>query len=171
MRRRPAALLALLAAAAAENTLLSAGEKPSLKIRGVNLGGWLVLEKWIKPSLFSEWDAFDKKAPKDQWTYCETLGKTECKKRLEQHWDTWVTFDHLKTLASVGVNWLRVPVGYWIVDVQPDEPFADPINGEPTALSSPRVLFLTLPDFSCRRNVVPEAPAGMGRAARHECQY
>ena len=57
MRRRPAALLALLAAAAAENALLSAGEKPSLKIRGVNLGGWLVLEKWIKPSLFSEWDA------------------------------------------------------------------------------------------------------------------
>ena len=54
MRRRPAALLALVAAAAAENALLSAGEKPSLKIRGVNLGGWLVLEKWIKPSLFSE---------------------------------------------------------------------------------------------------------------------
>jgi hypothetical protein len=48
--------------------------------------GWLVLEKWIKPSLFSVWDAFDKKAPKDQWTYCETLGKTECKRRLEQHW-------------------------------------------------------------------------------------
>ena len=105
MQRRPAALLALLAAAAAENTLLSAGAaEKSLKIRGVNLGGWRVLEKWIKPSLFSEWDAFDKKAPKDQWTYCETLGKTECKKRLEQHWDTWVTESTISDLADAGIT-------------------------------------------------------------------
>ena len=124
MRRRPAALLALLAAAAAENALLSASEKPSLKIRGVNLGGWLVLEKWIKPSLFSEWDAFDKKAPKDQWTYCETLGKTECKKRLEQHWDTWVTESTISDLADAGITHVRIPIGHWITcDIADDEPY------------------------------------------------
>ena len=75
MRRRPAALLALLAAAAVENALLSAGEKPSLKIRGVNLGGWLVLEKWIKPSLFSEWDAFDKKGAQGPVDLLRDAGK------------------------------------------------------------------------------------------------
>jgi len=124
MRRRPAALLALLAAAAADNALLSASEKPSLKIRGVNLGGWLVLEKWIKPSLFSEWDAFDKKAPKDQWTYCETLGKTECKKRLEQHWDTWVTESTISDLADAGITHVRIPIGHWITcDIADDEPY------------------------------------------------
>ena len=64
--RRPAALLATLAVASAQQ---------NLKIRGVNLGGWLVLEQWIKPSLFSEWNAFDKTQPRDQWTYCAALEK------------------------------------------------------------------------------------------------
>ena len=110
---------------AAENRLLSAGAaEKSLKIRGVNLGGWLVLEKWIKPSLFSEWDAFDKKAPKDQWTYCETLGKTECKKRLEQHWDSWVTESTISDLADAGITHVRIPIGHWITcDVADDEPY------------------------------------------------
>ena len=90
----------------------------------MNLGGWLVLEKWIKPSLFSEWDAFDKKAPKDQWTYCETLGKTECKKRLEQHWDTWVTESTISDLADAGITHVRIPIGHWITcDIADDEPY------------------------------------------------
>lgn len=29
------------------------------KLRGVNLGGWLLLEKWITPSLFDGLDATD----------------------------------------------------------------------------------------------------------------
>merc|ERR1711916_235671 len=48
---------------------------------------------------------------------------------LAKHWDTWVTYDDLQTLAKAGVNYLRVPVGYWIVDVQPDEPFVSPDQG------------------------------------------
>ena len=29
------------------------------KLKGVNLGGWLVLEKWITPSLFDGTNAVD----------------------------------------------------------------------------------------------------------------
>ncbi|MCY0903238.1 MAG: glucan 1,3-beta-glucosidase, partial [Firmicutes bacterium] len=34
------------------------------KIRGVNLGGWLVLERWMTPSLFAGLDA------KDETDFC-----------------------------------------------------------------------------------------------------
>ena len=96
------------------------------QIRGVNIGGWLVLESWITKQLYADNGV---KAGLGEWQFCETLGKSEAATVLKQHWDSWVTFDDLKTLASVGVNWIRVPVGYWIVDVQEDEPFVDPGSG------------------------------------------
>lgn len=34
-----------------------AADTGKTKIRGVNLGGWLVLEPWIKPTLFEQFDA------------------------------------------------------------------------------------------------------------------
>jgi len=43
--------------------------------RGVNLGGWLVLESWIKPSLYTSNGV---KAGLGEWGFCETLGKTKC---------------------------------------------------------------------------------------------
>lgn len=96
----------------------------SLKIRGVNLGGWLVLEKWIKPSLFAEWDPFDPGSPKDEWTYCKWLGKTECSNRLNDHWASWVTEDTMEELADAGITHIRVPVGWWIMgDIEEDEPY------------------------------------------------
>merc|ERR1712000_81152 len=74
--------------------------------RGVNIGGWLVLESWITPQLYADNGV---KAGLGEWGFCQHVGKANCSSVLNQHWDTWVTFDHLKTLASVGVNWLRVP--------------------------------------------------------------
>jgi glucan 1,3-beta-glucosidase len=82
--------------------------------------GWLVLESWITPTLYS---ANGVKAGLGEWGFCETLGKEAALSALTTHWDTWVTFAHLQTLQQAGVNWIRVPVGYWIVDIQADEPF------------------------------------------------
>ena len=42
--------------------------KKGKKLRGVNLGGWLVLEKWMTPSLF------EGLAATDETTYCAELG-------------------------------------------------------------------------------------------------
>jgi glucan 1,3-beta-glucosidase len=38
------------------------------KLRGVNLGGWLVLEKWMTPSMFDGLQATD------ETSYCVELG-------------------------------------------------------------------------------------------------
>jgi glucan 1,3-beta-glucosidase len=95
------------------------------QIRGVNLGGWMVLEPWITPSLFYQFlgkgvntTAFD------MYTFCEVLGPTEANRQLQQHWKTWLNQDIVAQLASTNaVNSLRLPIG----DFQfiPYGPYAD----------------------------------------------
>lgn len=61
-----------------------------------------------------------------EWQFCSILGASACKAALEQHWDTWVTQDHINTLASAGVTHLRIPIGYWIAGAPyllPGEPY------------------------------------------------
>ncbi len=77
------------------------------KIRGVNLGGWLVLEKWMTPSLFEGMKATD------ETTWCVELG-TNAEAILKKHWDTWIVEDDFKWIADHGLNVVRIPVGYWI---------------------------------------------------------
>ena len=73
------------------------------QIRGTNLGGWMVLEPWITPSLFYQFlgggpgtTAFD------TYTFCEVLGAEEANRQLRAHWDTWVTEEIIADLANSG---------------------------------------------------------------------
>jgi glucan 1,3-beta-glucosidase len=77
------------------------------KLRGVNLGGWLVLEKWMTPSVFEGLNATD------ETTYCVELGGA-AETRLKHHWQTFITRDDFAWLASIGINAVRIPVGHWI---------------------------------------------------------
>jgi glucan 1,3-beta-glucosidase len=78
-----------------------------LKLRGVNLGSWLVLEKWMVPSLFEGLQATD------ETTWCAELGAAAADS-LRRHWDTFITRDDFAWLAGVGVNAVRIPVGHWL---------------------------------------------------------
>lgn len=88
--------------------------------RGVNLGGWLVLESWIVPSLFSDNNVPDGSG---EWEFCEALGPNKSATVIKQHWQSWVQQSDIQALAAANVTHLRIPVGYWIVDIQPGEPF------------------------------------------------
>ena len=83
------------------------------QIRGVNIGGWMVLEPWITPSLFYQFLGGDENSTAmDHYSFCEVLGPEEGNRQLRRHWESWVTQDIVKELASSGaVNSLRVPVG------------------------------------------------------------
>ena len=98
-------------------------------IRGVNLGGWMVLEPWIKPSMFYQF--LGKKLPKeiamDSYTFCSALGSEEANKQLREHWKTWITDDELIKLYDSGIDTLRLPVPDWIYT--PYEPFIDCYDG------------------------------------------
>ncbi len=81
--------------------------KKGKKVRGVNLGGWLVMEKWMTPSLF------DGLAATDETTWCVEMGAAATA-RLQQHWKTFITRDDFVWLAGVGINAVRIPVGHWL---------------------------------------------------------
>ena len=56
------------------------------KIRGVNLGGWLVLEPWITPTIFEEVNVGGLKgAVVDEYTYNQHVEKIFLKERLERY--------------------------------------------------------------------------------------
>lgn len=78
------------------------------KIRGVNLGNWLVLEKWMQPSLFEGTDAED-----EIWLN-RLLDKEQIKKKMKEHRDTYVTEYDFASIAEHGMNLVRIPVPYFI---------------------------------------------------------
>ncbi|KAL5535974.1 hypothetical protein ACEPAF_4068 [Sanghuangporus sanghuang] len=92
----------------------------SQKVRGVNLGGWLVLEPWITPSLF---DNTGNSAIVDEWTFCEFQSTSTARAALQNHWNTFYTESDFTDIAAAGLNHVRLPIGYWAFDVQNGEPF------------------------------------------------
>ncbi len=104
-----AVLAGSLVASAADKGEDGAGKK----IRGVNLGGWLVLERWITPTLYGGVEA------EDEYTLCEKLGQAKAADRLKKHRETWIVADDFKWLAKCGINAVRLPVGYWVLEENP----------------------------------------------------
>jgi glucan 1,3-beta-glucosidase len=79
-----------------------------MTMRGVNLGGWLVLEKWMTPSLFTGL------AATDETTWCAELGSGAAS-RLRLHWNSFITRADFAWLAGVGIDAVRIPLGHWIL--------------------------------------------------------
>lgn len=48
----------------------------------------------------------------DEWTLSEHLSE-RARPIFEQHWDTWLTEDHIEALHQAGMNMCRIPCGYW----------------------------------------------------------
>ncbi|EPQ60446.1 glycoside hydrolase [Gloeophyllum trabeum ATCC 11539] len=90
------------------------------KVRGVNLGGWLVLEPWITPSLF---DQTGNDAIIDEWTFGQYQDYNTAHSALVNHWNSWITEEDFVQIAAAGLNHVRVPIGYWAFEVGPGEPY------------------------------------------------
>lgn len=85
------------------------------KIRGVNLGGWLVLEPWIRPSLFSQFlTTSPNETAIDEFSFNKRLGPTEARRQLEKHWSEWVTEADFQRIHEYGLTHVRIPFGWWI---------------------------------------------------------
>ncbi|KAI4155659.1 MAG: hypothetical protein LQ340_000848 [Diploschistes diacapsis] len=91
------------------------------KVMGVNLGGWFVLEPWITPSMFSDWA--QNQEVKDEYDLCKTLGSSEAYSRLSSHWNTWITQSDFQQIAQMGLNHVRIPIGYWAVNPLEGDPY------------------------------------------------
>ncbi len=72
--------------------------------RGINLGSWFVLEKWMTPALFLGTDA------RNEFELSRTK---EGRARIQKHHATYITKKDLVWLKKHGVDILRVPIGHW----------------------------------------------------------
>ncbi|OAL39838.1 hypothetical protein AYO20_00750 [Fonsecaea nubica] len=111
-------LVALLATAAVGSPLnkrqFSYGSTP---VRGVNIGGWLVLEPWITPSIFQQYGG----NVVDEYTLCQQVPNAG--DVLRNHWDSWASLSDFQKIAANGFNTVRIPIGYWAFQKYEGDPY------------------------------------------------
>ncbi|KAH6901687.1 exo-beta-1,3-glucanase [Coprinopsis sp. MPI-PUGE-AT-0042] len=90
------------------------------RISGVNLGGWFVLEPFITPGIFQRYPG-----AVDEFTLTRIMRQQGTLAELEEHYATFITEQDIADIASAGLNWLRVPLGFWAVETYEGEPFLE----------------------------------------------
>ncbi|PWN48295.1 glycoside hydrolase [Violaceomyces palustris] len=84
--------------------------------QGVNLGSWFVQEGWMETA-FMACATGTQQAEFDIVNGFGTsqAGLVSAQAYMEQHWDTWITEQDFINLANMGINTVRLPIGYWSV--------------------------------------------------------
>jgi len=95
-------------------------QKNKLDIRGVNLGNWLVLEKWMSPAVFAGTTA------EDEFHLPLQLSKEVYEARIQIHRAEYISERDFVTIRKMGVNTVRIPVPYFIFGDR--EPFIGCVN-------------------------------------------
>ena len=78
------------------------------QIHGVNLGNWLVLEKWMNTALF------DGTTAEDEYYLPTQLEPKEYAARIRTHRSEYINERDFLTIKSWGLNAVRIPVPYFI---------------------------------------------------------
>ncbi|OAD80811.1 glycoside hydrolase family 5 protein, partial [Phycomyces blakesleeanus NRRL 1555(-)] len=82
---------------------------------GVNLGCVFILERWLCPLKLCQQVPAAKGWESEHDFLKSCSSPQEARRILEDHWETYVTQDDMAILASKGINTIRLPIGYWIV--------------------------------------------------------
>ncbi|KAI5122109.1 hypothetical protein M0805_002231 [Coniferiporia weirii] len=78
------------------------------KQRGVNLGSWFTLERWISDAPF-------RLAQQPAQSDYDVAKGQNAKEILEKHWDCWISEEDWQWLSEHGINTVRIPVGFYHV--------------------------------------------------------
>ena len=98
-------LVALLAAAAA-----SSGDATKGRQVGVSLGGWMLMEtSWM-------YDQFKAPAENDWVRQLRQRGDDYALQTMQTHWSSYIPDEALDLMLELGINHVRMPVGYWLVE-------------------------------------------------------
>ena len=98
----------------------------TMPIRGVNLGGWLSIEPFITPSLFSSYKA--NQGVVDEYTLTAQLGPSQAAKVLEKHYALFITEQTFRDVQAAGFDHIRIPYPYWAVATYPGDPYVPKIS-------------------------------------------
>ncbi len=78
------------------------------KVKGVNFGNWLVLEKWMSPALFAGTDA------EDEYYLPRKLPREVYEARIRMHRAEFISERDFVTVKAMGLDTVRIPVPYFI---------------------------------------------------------
>lgn len=84
-----------------------------MQIKGVNLGNWLVLEKWMSPALFEGTTA------EDEYYLPLQLPKEVYEAGIKIHRSEYITERDFAAIRRIGLNTVRIPVPYFIFGDRP----------------------------------------------------
>lgn len=61
----------------------------------------------------------------DEWTYGAYMAtQPDPMGEIRHHWNTWFQYYELENIASVGLNTIRIQIGYWsLIPLVNGEPF------------------------------------------------
>ncbi|KAH7103862.1 glycoside hydrolase family 5 protein [Auriculariales sp. MPI-PUGE-AT-0066] len=88
-------------------------------------GGWLVLEPFITPAFYQKYQntsGFDS----SEWTLTEAMRADTAGggiQQIETHYAEFITEQDFAEIAGAGLNWVRIPIPYWAIEVYDGEPF------------------------------------------------
>jgi glucan 1,3-beta-glucosidase len=88
----------------------------------VNVGGLFVLEPFISPQLYQKYGA----DAVDEWTLSQLMAADTASgglNQLENHYNTFITEQDIAEIAGAGLNWIRLPIPFWAIEVWDGEPF------------------------------------------------
>ncbi len=80
----------------------------AININGVNLGNWLVLEKWMNPALF------DGTTAEDEYWLPRQLPADVYEARIKIHRSEYITERDFATIRGWGLDSVRIPVPYFV---------------------------------------------------------
>ncbi len=111
------------------------------KIKGVNLGGWFVsvyhdfavdlaehfvqpqvTEPFIVPGLYERFSNGTGGTAIDEYTLSLNMGD-QLEAVMEEHYKTFITEQDFMDIAAAGLNWIRLPIGFWAIETWSGEPF------------------------------------------------
>jgi len=95
--------------------------------RGVNLGGWLLLEPGPARNLFSRHpDAYGCEA-RCEWGLMQILHQKGMVDEIDKHRRTYITKADFQKIKACGLNAVRLPFGYWtVIGPIEDDPYHGP---------------------------------------------
>lgn len=95
--------------------------------RGVNLGGWFLIEPGPSTSFWQSLPAEVRAAEKSEWGCCQALGPDEAARLLKEHRRTYYTREDFDAMRAAGLTHVRLPFGAWCVHgPRPGEPYIGP---------------------------------------------
>ncbi|KAF8322689.1 glycoside hydrolase [Clavulina sp. PMI_390] len=102
-------------------TLVNRDLFPTNGIHGVNLGAWFVFEPYMA---VDEWTSMGgdglcsdcTQCVNDEYQLTARLGQSAANTAFAKHWSTFITQSDVDLMVSYGINSVRIPIGFWIIE-------------------------------------------------------